>query len=147
MSEQERLEDLIVRLRENGYRMTPQRVAVIKVLIDCTDHPDAEQIYDHIKHDFPTTSLATVYKTVTMLKEMGEILELNFGNGSTRYDCREPHHHPHLVCTKCGSIKDIDIDIDIFSIEELAREVAQMTGYQVTSHRLDFLGTCPQCQP
>lgn len=139
----DRLEELTITLRKNGHRMTPQRVAILRVLIGSEEHPNAEQIYDQIKQDFPTTSLATVYKTITMLKDMGEILELDFGNGSTRYDGRELHPHPHLICTNCSCI--IDIDIDIPDLDELSQEAAQRTGYQVTRYRLDFFGICPQC--
>ena len=141
----DRLEELTIKLRKNGNRMTPQRVAVLRVLIGSEEHPNAEQIYDQIKQDFPTTSLATVYKTITMLKDMEEIVELDVGGGSTRYDGRELHPHPHLVCTNCGLILDIDINIDIPDLDELCQEIAQSTGFQVTRYRLDFFGICPQC--
>ncbi|MCJ7626259.1 MAG: transcriptional repressor [Anaerolineaceae bacterium] len=146
MNEQtDRLEKLTIKLREKGHRMTPQRIAILRVLIGSSEHPNAEQIYDQIKNDFPTTSLATVDKTVTMLKQMGEIVELDGGGGSTRYDCRELHPHPHLICTNCGRILDIDIDLDILNLDKLCQEMTQRTGYQVSKYRLDFFGICPQC--
>jgi Fur family peroxide stress response transcriptional regulator len=139
---QTRLDELIAKLRGRGYRLTPQRMAVLEVLATSTDHPSVEQIYDHVKVDFPMTSLATVYKTVTLLKEMGEVLELGFNEGGNRYNGNLPHPHPHLICTNCGRIEDLDVAI----VSELPQEVSQETGYQIVNHRLDFFGICPQCQ-
>ncbi len=105
---QTRLEELIAKLRERGYRLTPQRMAVLKILADSKEHPSAEQIYEQVQVDFPMTSLATVYKTVAVLKEMGEILELSFSDDSSHYDGGRSHPHPHLICIKCKSITDVD---------------------------------------
>ena len=71
-----RLDEMITRLKERGHRLTPQRMAVLKILAVSEGHPSVEQIYERVKVDFPMTSLATVYKTVALLKEMGEVLEL-----------------------------------------------------------------------
>jgi Fur family peroxide stress response transcriptional regulator len=139
---QARLDELIAKLKVRGYRLTPQRIAILKILAASTGHPSVYQVYDSVKADFPTTSLATVYKTVTLLKEMGEILELGFGNDGNRYDGNKPYPHPHLVCVKCKKI----IDPEVVALGELSQQVAQMTGFQITGHRLDFYGICPQCQ-
>jgi Fur family peroxide stress response transcriptional regulator len=136
-----RLNELIAKLQERNYRITPQRRAVLKVLAASDGHPSAEQIYERIKPDFPMTSLATVYKTVTLLKEMGEVLELGFGDGGNRYDGNKPYPHPHLICTECGEI----CDLEIAALDEVPRHVMQETGYQIVSHRLDFYGICPRC--
>lgn len=138
---QTRLEEVITKLREQGYRLTPQRMAVLRVLFNSREHLSAEHIYERVKVDFPMTSLATIYKTVTVLKEMGEVLELGFSDDSNRYDSN-PHPHPHLICTKCKKI----IDVDVTVLEELPQEVAQKTGYQIVNYRFDFFGICLQCQ-
>ena len=142
LTPQKRLDELIAKLKTRGYRLTPQRIAILKILAVSTGHPSVEQIYENVKVDFPTTSLATVYKTVTLLKEMGEILELGFGNEGNRYDGNKPYPHPHLICLKCKSI----LDPDVSRLSDLTQQVAQMTGFQITGHRLDFYGICPQCQ-
>ena len=139
---QARLQELVVKLRERGHRLTPQRMAVLKTLVNGAGHLSAEQIYERVRVDFPMTSLATIYKTVTVLKEMGEVLELGFGDGSNRYDASKPYAHPHLICTECKSI----IDVDIEALGKLPQDVAQRTGYQIMSHRFDFFGVCPSCQ-
>jgi Fur family peroxide stress response transcriptional regulator len=117
-------------------------MAVLKILAHSDAHPSAESIYQQVKADFPMTSLATVYKTVTLLKEMGQVLELGFGDDSNRFDGRQPEPHSHLVCVRCRRI----VDLDIGAVDDLACQVAQQTGYALVSHRLDFFGICPQCQ-
>jgi Fur family transcriptional regulator, peroxide stress response regulator len=137
-----RLNEMIAKLRQQDHPLTPQRMAVLKILAAGEGHPSVEQIYEQVKVDFPMTSLATVYKTVTLLKEIGEVLELGFGNDSSRYDGNKPYPHPHLICTKCKKI----FDPDVGGLSDLSQQVAQMTGFQITGHRLDFYGICPQCQ-
>ena len=139
---QVRLDELVIRLRERGHRLTPQRMAVLKVLATSQEHPSVEQIYERVKVDFPMTSLATIYKTVTLLKKMGEVWELGFSDDSNRYDGNKPYPHPHLICTRCKSI----VDLEVATLSELPQEVARSTGYRILSQRLDFLGICPQCQ-
>jgi len=139
---QARLDELVVKLRERGHRLTPQRMATLKILATSEEHPSVEQIYERVKADFPMTSLATVYKTVTLLKDMGEVLELGFSDGSNRYDGARPYPHPHLICVKCRSI----VDLELATLSELPQEVAQRTGYRILSHRFDFFGICPRCQ-
>ena len=137
-----RLKKVIARLRGRGCRLTPQRMAVLQVLIGNREHLGAEQIYERVKADFPMTSLTTIYKTLAVLKEMGEVLEIGLGTDGARYDGNNPRPHPHLICIECGSI----IDVDVTDLSELPQEVAQRTGYQIVSHRFDFFGICPQCQ-
>jgi Fur family peroxide stress response transcriptional regulator len=137
-----RLKELVAKLKEGNHRLTPQRLAVLRILAASEGHPSVEQIYERIRPDFPTTSLATVYKTVTLLKEMDEVLELSFNNGGNRYDGSKPYPHPHLICTQCGAIGDLEVD----ALSDIPRQVAQDTGYRIVSHRLDFFGICPTCQ-
>jgi len=135
-----RLDGVLARLKNAGHRITPQRLAIVKILIDSSEHPSVEQIYRRVRKDFPTTSLATVYNTLERLKEMEEVLELPFSGGS-RYDGRDPRPHPHLRCTVCGAIEDLDIDLGP-AVEEVAAE----RGYADVHHRLEFYGVCPRCQ-
>ena len=74
-----RYDQLLARLRRDGFRLTPQRMAVLRVLAEDTGHPTVEQVYDRVRCDYPTTSLATIYKTIDMLKGIGEVLELSVG--------------------------------------------------------------------
>lgn len=143
MSDSEiRLETMIRKLRENGCRITPQRIAIFKILAASNGHPSVEKIYKQVKPNFPTTSLATVYKNVTLLKELGEVLELAFSNDSSRYDGNRPHPHPHLICIKCKKI----LDPDLASLKDVTSELARETGFKIVDHRLDFFGICSTCQ-
>lgn len=139
---QTRLNTLVETLRKRGCRITPQRMAILDILVASDGHPSVEQVYDQLREDFPMTSLATVYKTVALLKEEGQILELGFANGSSRYDGRKPNPHPHLVCIHCQRI----IDPELGLLDGLSLELSQRYGYHIVSHRLDFFGVCPECQ-
>jgi len=137
-----RVAELTRRLAERGYRITPQRLAVVAALVDARNHPSAEDLFARVRETCPTTSLATIYKTLDTLKEIGEVLELEFRDGSNRYDGVRPGAHPHLVCTQCGKIEDVDLE----GLSALAAQVAATTGYQIRSHRVDFYGICAGCQ-
>lgn len=137
-----RMAEMVETLKEREYRLTPQRLAVVRILAENDEHPTVEQIFERVKVDFPTTSLATVYKTLVVLKELGEVLEIGFSDGGNRYDGVNPRPHPHLICTRCGQIQDPDMDF----LDGLSERVSAATGFQVTRHRLDFFGVCAECQ-
>jgi Fur family transcriptional regulator, peroxide stress response regulator len=141
---QNRAVELEAALRENGFRITPQRLAVVKVLVNSRLHPSAVQIYTTLKADFPTISLATVYKTLATLQQMGQVLELGLNDGSNRYDAGWPLDHSHLVCTNCHTVTDVASLPS--TTNALLRQVAETHGYQPANYRLDFFGICPTCQ-
>jgi Fur family peroxide stress response transcriptional regulator len=137
-----RFEELTGRLRESGHRLTPQRVALLRLLAESRGHPSARHLYERLQLQFPTTSPATVYKTLALLKEMGEVLELGFSDDDNRYDGSRPTPHPHLVCVCCRAILDPDLSL----LHDLESEMARVSGYRIVGHRLDFYGVCPDCQ-
>ena len=136
-----RFETIIQKLRENGHKITPQRISIVKILAGSVDHPSVEDIYGQIKKDFPTMSLATVYRNIVLIKSMGEVLELGFPDGSNRYDGNKPYPHPHVICIKCKKIVDPDLD----GLDSLKNEVAEETNFKILNHRLDFFGICSNC--
>ena len=137
-----RMREMVAALRENQYRITPQRLAILKVLAESKGHPSVDSIYEQVKNSFPTTSLATIYKNVAVLRDLGQLLELGFSDDCNRYDGNKPYDHPHVVCTVCRKILDPDMSTLADMTEELTRE----TGFTITRHRLDFFGVCPDCQ-
>ncbi len=139
---QRRCDEMLAAIRTGGMRLTPQRSAVVRTLAFSTEHPSAERIYAAVKADFPMTSLATVYKTVALLKQLGQVTELCLGDGTKRYDAARPFPHPHLICTRCGRV----VDCHPASLQRLAGELARETGFCIESHRLDFFGCCPACR-
>lgn len=140
--QQERIDELVGRLKESGCRITPQRMAILDILFSSPDHPTADQVYEQVRQDFPMTSLATVYKTINLLKDMGELLELDINDSGKHYDGSNPHPHPHLVCTQCNAI----IDLEDYTLEETMQEAQNQHGYQILSHRMVIFGVCPECQ-
>ncbi|KAF0234411.1 MAG: Fur family transcriptional regulator peroxide stress response [Desulfovibrionaceae bacterium] len=142
MENSDRLAAFLERMKRKGKRLTPQRLAIVQAVLVHGGHPTVEQIHRQILPAYPTTSLATVYKTISLLKEEGEILELEFGERGNRYDGIRPKPHPHMVCTRCGTILDLELSGLEADVARLAREV----GFEVESHRLDIFGICPACK-
>ena len=138
----ERSKAIIKKLRDNGYKITPQRLAIVKILAESEGHPSVEDIHGRIKKAFPTMSLATVYRNIVLLKSFGEVLELGFPDGSNRYDGNKPTPHPHVICIRCKKIVDPDLD----SLDEMTEEVASETDFTILTHRLDFFGICRDCR-
>jgi Fur family transcriptional regulator, peroxide stress response regulator len=137
-----RLKEMIRKLKNGGHRITPQRLAIVKMLAESRDHPSVEEIYENIRKRFPTTSLATVYKTVSVLKSMQEVLEIEFSTENNRYDGNRPYPHPHMICIKCRKI----VDPDLSALQSITDKLASETSFKVTSYRLDIQGVCPECQ-
>ena len=139
---QDRTEMILDKLKEKGHRITPQRLVILRTLVESKNHPSVEDIFAKVRVHFPTTSLATVYKTISVIKELGEVLELEFSSGHNRYDGHKPYPHPHLLCVKCKRI----VDPELSSLAHLTQELVSDTGYRILSHRTDFYGICPECQ-
>jgi Fur family peroxide stress response transcriptional regulator len=136
-----RFEIIIQKLKDNGCKITPQRLAIVRILAKSEGHPSVEEIYSQIKKDFPTMSLATVYRNILLIKSLGEVLELGFPDGSNRYDGNKPYPHPHVICIKCKKIVDPKLD----SFEDMKKEVSAETNFKILNHRLDFFGICSNC--
>jgi Fur family ferric uptake transcriptional regulator len=141
-----RLEKIKQQLQSQGYKLTPQREATVRVLLENEeDHLSAEEVFLLVKEIAPEIGLATVYRTLELLSELHVVEKLNFGDGVARYDLRtdsSKHHHHHLICVQCGSMEEIMEDWLIPLEERLEREY----GFQVIDHRLDFQGICRRCR-
>lgn len=137
-----RFDELVLKLKERNYRLTPQRVALIRILTTSDRHPSAYQLHDQLKEQFPATNLATVYKVLNALKEMGEVVQFGFSEDDNRFDGKRPYAHPHLICIQCRDVADAKVS----QADTLADIVARDSGFQVVRQRLDFYGICPDCQ-
>jgi Fur family peroxide stress response transcriptional regulator len=127
-------------LRSKGYKATPQRIAICRIALNSRAHPSALQVYDEVKKVHPTVSLATVYKTLEVLRDLELVQEINFSKGQARFDSyMKPHIN--LICLKCGSITDLD---DV-TVEEITRKVAASTRFKPTGQRMDVYGICQKC--
>ncbi|WP_331446123.1 transcriptional repressor [Natranaerobius thermophilus] len=117
-------------------RMTKQRKIILNVLKNTKSHPTADWVYDQVREVLPNISLGTVYRNLKVLKEMGEIMELDFGSTYSRFD-GNPHNHYHFVCNDCERVYDIDMPTD----ESLLAKADEVSEHQVQEHRLEFYGT------
>ena len=135
-------EKLEKELKAKGYRCTRPRQAILRLLRSTDTHPDANWLYDQVREELPHVSLGTVYRTLSVLADAGLIRELYcFDATQTRYDGDVSDHY-HVICTRCGAIKDVTLDIP----DEMNEVVALRTGYQIDKRRVDFYGLCPKCK-
>ncbi|AGF55325.1 MULTISPECIES: transcriptional regulator PerR [Clostridium] len=127
--------------KEKKLKLTPQRLAVYNYLLNTTSHPSADVIYTDIHVQYPTMSLATVYKALKTLVEVGLIQEINVGEGNFRYDGNSAPH-PHLQCLGCGKVDDFK-DLTLDNLNSLAET---HTDYRIVSNKVYFYGYCTNCQ-
>ncbi|MFT8349034.1 Fur family transcriptional regulator [Clostridium saccharoperbutylacetonicum] len=127
--------------KEKKLKLTPQRLAVYNYLLNTTSHPSADVIYTDIHVQYPTMSLATVYKALKTLVEVGLIQEINVGEGNFRYDGNSVPH-PHLQCLGCGKVDDFK-DLALDNLNSLAEP---HTDYRIVSNKVYFYGYCSNCQ-
>jgi len=142
---EKRLAAVLGTLRQRGLRLTPQRSAILAALVRHTGHPTVEELHRLILRDYPSTSLATVYKTIALLKEHGEVLELASAEPGSRYDGRRPNPHPHLICTRCSMVMDPD-DSAEDALLQMVSALARQSGFRVDSYHMDLYGLCPACR-
>ena len=134
-------DEILTLLKEKGHRITPQRVAIFDFVLSSKDHPTSENIYHAIKQKYPSVSLATIYKNIHLLLEMGLISELKIEAQPARYD---PNLllHVNLICPKCHLIRDYESNI-LNQIEEmLEKEI----GENVELQRINVNSICETCE-
>lgn len=131
--------DFIDACREKGLNVTYQRIMIYKSLLRTNSHPTAEEIYHDVKAEYPSISLATVYKTLETLAEHELIGKVTPLHDLARYDGDTQQHH-HLVCLNCRKISDIHDER--FNQLNLPRK----EGFHVSSYRIQFEGLCDDCQ-
>jgi len=101
---QKRLEQMIRVLKGKRCRLTPQRLAMLRILSKSEGHPSAERIYEQIRADYPTTSRATIYKTLSLLKNVGEVFEVTFASMGSHYDGNKPYPHRTPRRSSCRTL-------------------------------------------
>ena len=137
-----RYETMLNKLQARGCRLTSNRLALMRLIAASEGHPNAAQLWEQLRVQFPTISLATVYKTLALLKEEGEVFEIDLRTDS-RYDGNKPYPHPHLICSQCGNIIDGDAVSFLASIKQ---EIEEKFDFQVAQTQLVFFGLCSDCQ-
>ncbi|MCG8481861.1 MAG: transcriptional repressor [Clostridia bacterium] len=132
-------------LKKNGYKLTPQRQAVMEIIKKFNgNHLTREEIYLLVKDIFPQIGLATIYRTIQIFEDTGIIQSVYLDDGCSRYQLANPdeeHEHHHLICQMCGNVMDIKEDL----LENLEMQVLAKKGFKVIDHRVILYGICKNC--
>lgn len=135
------------KIREGGYRMTSQRRYILDIFLKLGGHVSAEDIFEEIKRKKRSQKgrrnigLATIYRTLRILKSLGVVSERNFGDGRVRYEFLSDHHD-HIICRECG----VTMEFSDPEIEERQKHIAREHGFILLSHRHELVGICSCCQ-
>ena len=129
-------------LRQSGYKLTPQRRAVIRAITSSQDHLTPATIYQKVHQDHPNIGLVTVYRTLEILAELKLVCELPAGGICRSYTISTPQHHHHLICSNCRIV----IDFTSHYPDELEQGISQESGFRIDGHLLEFFGLCQACQ-
>ena len=132
---------LVESVRKRGYRMTPQREMILDAIHD-EGHITADDIFRRVRAKSPAVNLATVYRTLELLKELGIVTAIDTGEGCILYELASELPHHHLVCEGCGHTLELDRDV-LLPLEE---ELCKRYGFTVNFNHLALFGTCPKCQ-
>ncbi|UZW12432.1 Fur family transcriptional regulator [Clostridium pasteurianum] len=139
------IEKLKNNLKEKGYKLTPQRRAVLDTIIKSEgQHLTAEEIYELVKVDCPEIGLATVYRTVLLLEELNVVCKLDLNDGCSRYELiheNENHQHHHLICINCGKVIEVEGDL----LESLENTIEEKYVFKIKNHSVKFYGLCSDC--
>ena len=117
-----------------------QRDSILEFLAARKDHPTADVVYMNVREQLPNISLGTVYRNLTLLSDLGEILRLRVGDGTDHFDADTSEHY-HFVCTECGSVIDLDMD----SIDSIMEAAGERFDGRIRGHVTYFYGSCPAC--
>lgn len=132
-------------LKNKGYKLTPQRRAIVDVIIKNEGkHLTIEELYDCVKYECPEIGLATVYRTIQLLEEIGIICKFDLDDGCSRYElvhAEENHQHHHLICTECGKVTEVQEDL----LENLEHDIEQKYHFKIKNHSVKFYGICSEC--
>ena len=129
-------------LRQRGFKITPQRLAILDTVTSSHEHLTPTEIYDRVSLEYPGIGLVTIYRTLELLTELGLICEMHLGGNCRSYLMRRPAvHHHHLICSDCGTV----IDFTDCNLDELENRLSRETDFTINGHVLEFLGQCPDC--
>lgn len=129
-----KVEELEGILRDGGVRVTRQRAAILKILAEAEDHPDASELHRRAKEIDATVSLSTVYRTLSALEQQGVVQRHAFENATARFETADAPHHDHLIDIDTGAVIEFRSD----KIEQLQAEIAAELGYDLVRHRLEL---------
>lgn len=135
--------DIISKLKLEGYRITPARAKIIDIFIKSSSPISAIDLIQDFKKIKIDINKTTIYRELEFLLNKNLIREVEFGEGKKRYELEMGKHHHHLVCLNCKKVEDVDLEMDL-SVEE--KKIEKETGFKIKSHSLEFFGYCQKCQ-
>ena len=134
--------DIINKLSEQGYRLTPQRMMVLDAIESSEHHISAEEIYAQVIMKYPHLNISTVYRTLELLHRLGLVTETDLGGGRVRYHPADKGHHHHLVCQECGRVIDLDESVT----DNLKLVLKRDYEFTPDIRHLALFGTCADCK-
>jgi Fur family ferric uptake transcriptional regulator len=141
----EKLSHIKELLAEKDYRLTPQREAILHVIMQCQDtHLTADEIYRKTKEAYPEIGIATVYRTLEIFETLGIINRLQLSEDRALYEFNpgyHKHYHHHIICLGCGRILEFNEDL----LEDIEAAVVRSTGFSIVDHSLAIYGYCRTC--
>ena len=142
-SNEEVIDELKKIVKQKGLKYTEQREIVLNILMNASEHLSAEEVYNHIKSEFPDNNIgiATVYRALAFLEEVNLITSIAFGTDGKKYENNAKSHHDHLICTQCGKI----IEFMDEEIEKRQDKIAKKNKFKISSHSMQLYGTCEDC--
>jgi Fur family ferric uptake transcriptional regulator len=132
---------LIAQLQNRGMRITPQRAIIFEAIEKLEGHLTAEEIFEQVQKVNPYVSLATVYRTLELLQEMGLINQTNFGRSQTYFALKDHGPHHHLVCTECARIEEFSDEI----FDSVRSELKAKYGFRAYTDHMSIFGVCKNC--
>lgn len=135
-----RLADFEDLCRKRGLSLTVQRRVILQELVERSDHPTADQIYDAVRDRVPGLSRTTVYRVLDTLVRIGAARKLAHPDAVVRFDPRMERHH-HLVCQQCGSL----VDLDPSAVPAVSIPDTRMAGFIINDYSVSFTGICARC--
>ena len=127
--------------------MTPQRQIVLQIFLDNPgEHLSAEDVHGLLRDKKAEIGLATVYRSLELLSNLGILQKMEFGDGCSRYEVNttdpKAHHHHHLICTKCNKVIEFEEDL----LDDLEQDICRKSGFKILDHQVKFFGICKECQ-
>jgi len=135
------LEEIIDRLHRSGHKVTPQRVAIIQVVLESAELLTPSALYEKVRQSDPEVGEVTVYRTLNILSDLGLVCMVHTGENIHSYIRRPDEHHGHLICSECGKV----VNFTNCNVAELEKRLVAETGFTIKDHRLDFFGRCREC--
>ena len=129
-------------LRDEGYRLTPQRLMILDIIYDSQGHVSAEEIHQRVRKQYPFVDISTVYRTLNLLKKLRLITETDLGGGSVRYERLEHGRHHHLVCRRCGDSFPLEHSL----LAPLEERLLKEHGFAADLDHFAIFGLCHRCQ-